>query len=508
MQTIVITGMHPVMHVLTRIPALGLALGLALTTTSCSYFRQEAATKLYNKGVELQKQNSLDEAAAAYDELIDKYTQDTQDPAILKVVCTGMHNRAVILHKQLNFKRTIAFSDKIIATCGSDSREEIRSKVAAAMYSKAVVYEMQNQLALAIPVQSSVVETYSRDTWPETRRTVTAAMNNLGFDQLSANQVPESVSTFRHLLGSYATDPDPEIRGQCARALFGLGIALQQGQQFQEAVASYRQLIDTYASGNTAVTRNLVMRGLSQLAQAYQDLKQPRDAETAYIRLITTYGPGKTPDERLLVTHSGLKLGAILREQHQTAASVKVYDDLISAYSGDAGNEMRAILAEALQNKALAVEDQSLDDALVIFEQVVKTYGADNDASINWTVGYSLNAAAYKRLLIAKRGWADRARTLNELQAAQSELNASLARIPNRSWTLGNLAYVQWLLGEHDTAEKTFAIGLNAPKDGGATLYKDTLGDIAKFPIREDKAFRSMIDRQWLRYGAEHPGNS
>ena len=83
-----------------RLPAQGVLLGLVLATTSCSYFREEAATKLFNKGVELQQQNSLDEALATYEELTDKYSGEAGNPAILKVVCAGMQNEIYLIHHQ------------------------------------------------------------------------------------------------------------------------------------------------------------------------------------------------------------------------------------------------------------------------------------------------------------------------------------------------------------------------------------------------------------------------
>ncbi len=496
------------MLAITRLPALGLFLGLVLATTSCSYFREEAATKLYNKGVDLQKQNSLDEALAAYHELIDKYSQDTANPAILKVVCAGMQNEIYIIHHQTVPKRSTAPVDAMIATCGADPREEMRTTVAEAMYNKAVDDEAQNRNAQAIETYRRVIETYGRDVAIETRRTVAAATVNLGIGQGKNNQPAEAVSTFRQMISTYASEADGEIREQRAMAMYNLGGALQRGRQFDEAVTIYDQLIASYATAKGNVFRNLVMKGLAQQARTYVALNRPDDAGKDYVQLIKAFAPGNTPEERVVVASSGVGLGDILRAKHRVDDAVRLYDETIGTYSGDTDNDVRATMAVALQNKAMALEERSLDDSLAVFEQVVKTYGADHDASISWTVGYSLNAAAYKRLLIAKREWRNKARALAELHAAQSEITASLARIPNRSWTLGNLAYVQWLLGDQAASAQSFASALADPQNGGATIYKDTLSDVALFPIREDAAFHKMIDQEWLKYGAEHPGNS
>ena len=419
-----------------------------------------------------------------------------------------MQNEIYLIHHQTGPQRSKAPVDAMIATCGADPREEMRSSVAEAMYNKAVDYERQNRMAQAIETYQRVIETYGKDGAIETRRAVAAATLNLGIDQGKNNQPAEAVSAFRKIINSYASETDSEIREGRATAMYNLGGVLQRSQQPDEAIAIYDQLIASYATAKGNVFHNLVMKGLAQQARTYVSLRRLDDAGKDYLQLIKAFAPSNTLEERVVVASSGVGLGDILRAKHQVDDAVHVYDETISAYSGDTDNNVRAIMAGALENKALALEERSLDESLTVFEQVVKTYGADHDASINWTVGYSLNAAAYKRLLIAKREWRNKTRALAELHAAQGEIMASLARIPNRSWTLGNLAYVQWLLGDQAAAAQSFASALADPQNGGATIYKDTLGDIALFPIREDAAFHRMIDQEWLKYGAEHPGKS
>lgn len=417
-----------------------------------------------------------------------------------------MQNKAIILHQQASPKRSMALADSMIATCGGDPREDMRSKVAEAMYNKAVAYDHQNQYVPAMETYRQVIETYGRDASIETRRTVVVSTVNLVVDQERNRLLPEAVATFQQLISAYANDTDGEIREQRAWAMFGLGSVQQEGGRLEEAVASFDQLIGSYTTASGKVYKNIVMQALDREARAYLSLNRPEDGGRVSMQLVKAYAPGSTPEERLLVAQAGLRLGKILLAGHQTAAAVKLCDDLAGTYSGDAGTEMREVVAESLQTKALAVQESSPDDALVIFEQVARTYGADRTARISWTVGYSLNAAAYKRLLIAKRDWRDKGRAQAQLRVAQEEITASLARIPGRSWTLGNLAYVQWLLGDQAAAMQSFASALADPKNGGATIYKDTLDDIARFPIREDAGFRRMVDAAWMKYGAGHPG--
>lgn len=411
------------MRAIKRLSALSLLLGIALATSSCGYFRAVSAAKLYNKGVELQKQKNMDGALAAYDELIETYGKDTGSPDVMNTLCSGMYNEAVILNGMpQNSQRIKTLEDQLISTCATDPRNTIRGVMAGVMYNKSVEYDRLKKGAQATQILAKVVDTYANDTDPNTRQLVASAMGNLGLHLADENRFPEAASTFRRMISTYAGDKEPDIREQRAKAIYDLGVVLERTQQPQEAIDAYQQVIDTY--------------------------------------------------------------------------------------SRDTGSGVRGLVAMSMQSKAQLVQAHSLDEALVIFEQVVKTYGEDRDAGISWTVGYSLNAAAFKRLLIAKREWSDRARALAELHAAQDELNASLARIPSRSWTLGNLAYVQWLLGDPAAAAQSFASALDDPKNGGATIYKDTLGDLARFPIREDAGFHKMLDQEWLKYGSRHPGSS
>lgn len=545
----VIIQRHSSMHALVRLPALIVLSGTALLTASCHYFQEESATKLYNQAIKLGNQNQMAEALATYDKLFNTYKDQADNPEILKVLCSGLNNQAILTQEHLSWQQTIPITDRLVATCSADSRPEMRHIVALALFNQSVrLRREQHQTDQAIAVLRQLINTYAADTDPDTRATVAGGLLNLAVYLADQDgHMPEVMGLLQRLITTYATDTAADVREQRAKALYALGSVQLKSQQPEQALATWQQLIDTYSPGDTAGLHNYVSKGLSDQAELYgnfgkyaealanytrliktyaqdkdpkiteklpywqymqanlqQKTGQYHEAAVNYTNLIKTYSESPSPTVRPIVAESSLQLADICLQQHQADKANHIFDAIIQIFSQDTAPEIRWRVARAWQNKGVSQQDTHPTDAIAAFEQVVHLYGQDTDKDISWVVAFSLNAEAYSRLLMAKRMWHNRSGAHTELQTALAELNAALERTPTRSWTLGNLAYVQWLLGDRKGAMASFAKGLSDPENGGATLYKDTINDIARFPIPEDLGFRSMVNQQWVLYGTSH----
>jgi len=539
------------MHFLVRLPALILLSGTALLTASCHYAQEVSAGMLFEQALRLSEKNQMADALATYDKLFDTYKDQADNPEILDTLCRGLSNQAILTRKQVSPQQSIVITDRLLATCSADSRPELRSIVAQALYNKSLLLENEfHQPAQAIVVLRQLVNTYAGDTVPNTRGLVASGLYNLSVD-LVDDQPAEAMGLLQRLITSYAADTTAKAREQRAKALHTLGFLQQRSRQPTQAVATWQQAIDTYFPGDTAEIRRYVYRSLADQAEQYADSGKYAEGLTGYTRLIKTYAQDKDPEItgklprwlamqaalqqetgqyheaavnyanliktyadsqsdniRPIVANASFQLGEILLQQHQEDKAIQFFDAIIQTYSQDTTPAMRQRVAQAWQEKGRALQDSHPADAIATFEQVVRLYGQDTDKGISGIVAFSLNAEAYTRLLIAKRTWHNRAGARTELQTALQKLNAALARTPTRSWTLGNLAYVQWLLGDRSGATASFAKGLSDPENGGATLYKDTINDIALFPIPEDYGFRSMVNQQWMLYGTSHTSNT
>ena len=139
-------------------------------------------------------------------------------------------------------------------------------------------------------------------------------------------------------------------------------------------------------------------------------------------------------------------------------------------------------------------------EAIASYEKLIAAYSSDTSPAIREQVAYAFNGKGFRRLMEAKKAWKDSDRTVALLREAQTDLLACLNLRPDFGMALGNLAYVQWLLGDKQAAEESFRAALAAAQNGGKALYLATQDDIATHSIEEDGAFRSMVERLWAEY--------
>jgi len=186
--------------------------------------------------------------------------------------------------------------------------------------------------------------------------------------------------------------------------------------------------------------------------------------------------------------------------------AIDTYRDLIAIYSPGDTPAIREVVAGAMINLGFVLEKtQKPDEAIATYKKLINNYSPDDTPAIREQVAIAMNGIGFTHLMEAKKAWEDHDRAFTLLCDAQADLRASLAQCADIGITRGNLAYVQWLLGDQQAAEENFRTALASTRNGGEKLYRDTLDDIALHTIPEDDVFRSMVERLWDEFQGGSP---
>ncbi|MCQ4143712.1 tetratricopeptide repeat protein [Vogesella sp. AC12] len=369
-------------------------------------------------------------------------------------------NRALTLHQLKRHAEAGTAYQQLIDTYSSDNTPAIREQVAKAMVNTGVSLGEMQKPTEAIATYKQLIATYSSDTTPAIRTQVAGSMLNMGIALGEIQQPDEAIATYQQLIDSYSSDNIPLIREQVAKAMLSMGITHGQMQQLGEAIASYQQLIDSYSSDNTPAIREQAAKAVLNMGITFGQVQKPNEAIATYQQLIATYSSDNTPAIRELVAKAMLNMGIVLGQMQQPAEKIAIY------------------------------------------RQLITTYSSDTTPAIREQVAIALNSKGFAALMKAKNAWQNREQALSLLSEAHNDLLASLERRTDCGMTRGNLAYVQWLLGETLAAENSFRSALAAPQDSGEELYHGTVADIEQHTIAEDEGFRAMIERLWAEHQA------
>lgn len=377
------------------------------------------------------------------------------------------------------------------------------AETAQALFNRGVALNKLNRLDEACSTYKQLIDTYSPDNTPSIRRLVAEAMINMGFTLGTMHKLAEEVAVYEQLIAVYSAENTSAIREQVVNALFNKAATFGQMEKPAEEIAAYEHLIAAYSPGNSPAIRKQVARSLFNKGIILLQMQKLEEAVSTYDQLIVMYAPDNIPAMRELVANAMFSNGIALSQMQKPEKAIATYEELIAAYSSDTAPTIRELIAKAMFNKGVVLGRlQKPEAAIATYDQMIAMYSADASSVIREQVVFALNGKGFARLMEAKKAWNNSGSAQALLHEAQSDLRAALKERPNHGMPRGNLAYVQWLLGDPQSAEISFRAALAADQDGGEELYHGTMKDIAQHTILDDSAFRDMVERLWTEYQA------
>ncbi|WP_306603395.1 tetratricopeptide repeat protein [Azonexus sp.] len=467
-----------------------------------------SAQAIFNQAFTLGQMGKTEEEIVLYDQLIDTYADDNT-PALREQVAKAMGNKAVLLGEMEKNEEAIALCDQLIATYADDKTPALRNLVAQARFNKAVTLGKMEKNEEEIALYDQLIATYADDKTPALRNLVAQAMSNKAVTLGKMEKNEEAIALYNQLIATYADDKTPALRNLVAQAMFNKAVTLGKMEKNEEEIALYDQLIATYADDKTPALRELVAKAISNKAVTLGKMEKNEEAIALYDQLIATYADDKTPALREQVAQAMFNKTVRLRKMEKKEEEIALYDQLIATYADDKTPALRELVAKAMSNKAVTLgKMEKNEEAIALYDQLIATYADDKTPALRELVAKTMNGKGFSHLLLAKKNWTNRDLALDYLTWAKESLQGCLKRKPQWGMALGNLAYVQWLLGKPQAVEQAFHNALAAGENGGEMLYKGTLDDIAQHSIPEDIGFRELVDRLWAEYQGNRPSNT
>jgi len=355
-------------------------LGMSLLSTP--HLREQLAASLLEKADGLADQEHLDDAVAAYRELLDRFADDP-DPVLRELTAIASFNQAITLRKMQHYEEALPPAER-----------------AEAAY---------RQLAETTP------DRY-QDRLSSARRLTTQIKADLAKPLLEkagglADQehLDDAVAAYRELLDRFADDPDPVLRELTAIASFNQAITLRKMEQHEGALAAaeraeaaYRQLADTTpdryqdrlssARRLTTQIKADLAKPLLEKAGGLADQEHLDDAVAAYRELLDRFADDPDPVLRELTAIASFNQAITLRkmEQHEGALAAAEraeaayrqladttpdrYQDRLSS-ARRLTTQIKADLATSLYIKGVALrKTHHYDEALAAAERAEAAY--------------------------------------------------------------------------------------------------------------------------------------
>ncbi len=290
-----------------------------------------------------------------------------------------------------------------------------------------------------------------------------------------------------------------------ATVLVNPGLAQGQLNQSEAAITTYNEVVRRFGEASEPALRERVAKALVNKGITQGKLGHSEAEIATYDDVVRRFGEASEPALLEQVATALVNKGATQGQLGHSEAAIATYDDVVRRFGEASEPALRERVATALVNKGITQGQMNQSEtAIATYDDVVRRFGEASEPALRERVASALNGRGFIRLIQAKVLGLRNALSAEHLQVALIDFNQAASKSTQRSGVvLGNLAYVQQLLGNALQAEANFAAALRAPVDGGQLLYETTLKDLDMHPIPEDQAMRELVERAWAAYQHE-----
>ncbi len=217
------------------------------------------------------------------------------------------------------------------------------------------------------------------------------------------------------------------------------------------------------------------------------------EAITVYDNVVERFGNRTEPALQGQVANALINKGAVLSRLNRSEAAITVYDNVVERFGNRTEPALVEPVAKALVNKGVVLRSLNRSEAAItVYDNVVERFGNRTEPALQGQVAMALGNRGFQMLCQAKKNWSqDLGKARDLLLIAQEDTLSALERMPENPIYLGNIGYIEFLLGNRDKARSLLTKDI---KLGGERIRQDALENSQIHPVPQDVAFRQLVN--------------
>ncbi|CAE6703844.1 tetratricopeptide repeat protein [Candidatus Nitrotoga fabula] len=196
---------------------------------------------LVNKGAALAQMGRNEEAIAAYDEVVHRFGEATEEP-LREQVATALMNKGKTLGKMGRDEEAIAVYDKVVRHFGEATEAPLREQVATALVNKGGTLDQMEWNNEAIAAYDEVVRRFGEATEAPLREQVATALMNKGKTLGKMGRDEEAIAVYDEVARLFGEEKETPLRMKVSETLLSKGVVLENIGRSKEADAVYDEL--------------------------------------------------------------------------------------------------------------------------------------------------------------------------------------------------------------------------------------------------------------------------
>ena len=332
------------------------------------------ASDLFERGVALSGRNRMEEAVAAFDEVVTRFRR-SEMPALLGAVASAMFNKGLALGALDRPVEALAVYEAILHQFGDSDAPLVLELVASALVNKGSALATLGRLEETLVACDEVVHRFGESQEPALLENVAKALINKGVALGMLDQPEGSLAAGEEVLRRFMGSNTPAFSEQIASALIMKGAALGVLGRSEQELVAYEEVLHRYSESDSPAVLEEVAQALLYRGMTLGTLDRPEEALTAYEDLLRQFGGSEAATIREQVAkalyHKGITLGALNRLEE----ALEAWEQVVHRFGGGGTPQLLQTVARALLFKGtiLGALDRPAE-ALAICEEVLRRF--------------------------------------------------------------------------------------------------------------------------------------
>ena len=337
-----------------------------------------AARELSRNALALAKGGRLQDAVAAWDEVVRRFGE-SHEPVDLEQVSMALVNKGKALGKLGSVEEALAVLDDVVRRFGADEGEGHPMAVATALVGKGGMLSNLNRHTEALAACNEVARRFGKSRAPELETLVTNARVGTAVALNALSRPQEALEACDEVLERVGKSDSPGVHGEMAVAMVARGHALMALNRVDEAIKAWGAVVDRFGMRGPLRIVEQVASALANIGTALFKSGRLEEALTAFDGVVRSYKGSDAPVLREVVARCFVNRGNLLAALKRDGEALSSWEEAIRGFEAGGLPDVAEPYCNALMNKAAARHNAgSSEEALQLWADVVERFGADD----------------------------------------------------------------------------------------------------------------------------------
>ncbi len=336
---------------------------------------EQVSMALVNKGKALGNLGRAEEASAVWDDVVRRFGADDGEGHPL-AVATALASKGVLLGNLDRHTEALTAWNEVVRRFGTSRVPALEMLVVNAMIGTTVALNALNRPQEALDACDEVLERVGNSDSSGVHGVVAVSMVARGHALIALNRVNEAIDTWGAVVQRFGTSDSLRIVEQVASALVNIGTALFKSGRLEEALTALDGVAESYKASDAPFFREVVARCFANRGNVLAALKRETEALSSWEEAIRGFEAVGSPDAAEPYCNALMNRAAALHNAGRSEEALQQWGDMVERFGGDNRTGVLAMIAHAQTHRGAVLEQLGrFEEALKVWEQVEDRFG-------------------------------------------------------------------------------------------------------------------------------------